>query len=72
MFGLFLLCPLFTIADRTTVKNGLPRKLARRQLLQRLSVHDFMEIQCQNDPRRYSYYYALCSEDTRLCLGFIM
>ena len=26
------------IADRTTVRNGLPRKFARRQLLQQLSV----------------------------------
>ena len=29
----FTLSTLFTIADHTTVKNGLPRKLARRQLL---------------------------------------
>ena len=29
---------LGSIADRTTVRNGLPRKFARRQLLQQLSV----------------------------------
>ena len=34
----FALSTPFTIADHTTVKNGLSRKLARRQLLQRLSV----------------------------------
>ena len=34
----FALSTLFTIADHTTVKNGLSRKLARRQMLQRLSV----------------------------------
>jgi len=32
------LSTLFSIADRSTVKNGLPRKVARRQLLQQLSV----------------------------------
>ena len=30
--------PRYSIADRTTVRNGLPRKFARRQLLQQLSV----------------------------------
>ena len=34
----FALSTFFTIADCTTVKNGLSWKLARRQLLQRLSV----------------------------------
>jgi len=29
---------LFSIADRSTIKNGLPCKVARRQLLQQLSV----------------------------------
>jgi len=34
----FALSTLFTIADRSTVKNGLPWKTARRQLLQQLSA----------------------------------
>jgi len=32
------LATLFSIADRSTVKNGLLCKVARRQLLQQLSV----------------------------------
>ena len=32
------LSTLFSIADRSTVKNGLPSKVARHQLLQQLSV----------------------------------
>ena len=34
----YALSILGSIADRTTVKNGLPQKFARRQLLQQLSV----------------------------------
>ena len=34
----YALSILGSIADRTTVRNGLPRKFARRQLLQQLSV----------------------------------
>ena len=34
----YALSILESIADRTTVRNGLPRKFARRQLLQQLSV----------------------------------
>jgi len=34
----FALSTLFTIADRTTVKSGISRCLARKQLLQLLSV----------------------------------
>jgi len=34
----FALSTLFTIADRTTVKSGISRRLARKQLLQRPSV----------------------------------
>ena len=34
----YTLSILGSIADRTTVRNGLPRKFARRQLLQQLSV----------------------------------
>ena len=34
----FALLTLFTIADRTTVKSGVPRRLVRKQLLQSLSV----------------------------------
>jgi len=32
------LSTLYLTAERSTVKNGLPRKVARRQLLQQLSV----------------------------------
>ena len=34
----YALSILRSIADRTTVRNGLPRNFARRQLLQQLSV----------------------------------
>jgi len=34
----FALLTLFTIAYRTTVKNGVSRQLARKQLLRHLSV----------------------------------
>ena len=34
----YALSILGSIADRTTVRNGLPRKFARHQLLQQLSV----------------------------------
>jgi len=34
----FALSTLFTVADHTTVKSGISRRLARKQLLQRLSV----------------------------------
>ena len=54
----FTLSTLFTIADCTTVKNGLSRKLARRQLLQRLSVTLW-----KYNAKMVLRYYALCSED---------
>ena len=34
----YALSILGPIADRTNVRNGMPRKFARRQLLQQLSV----------------------------------
>ena len=50
----YALSILGSIADRTTVRNGLPRKFARRQLLQQLS--DFVEVQCENDtPPVFAY-----------------
>ena len=55
----FALSTLFTIADHTTVKNGLPRKLARRQSLQRLSVTLW-----KYNAKMVLRHYALCSEDT--------
>ena len=65
----FVLSTLFTTADRTTVKNGLSQKLARRQLLQRLSVTLW-----KYNAKMVLRHYALCSEDTIDfgCLGFIM
>ena len=38
VFGHHMPSILGSIADRTTVRNGLPRKFARRQFLQQLSV----------------------------------
>ena len=55
----FALSTLFKIADHTTVKNGLSQKLARRQLLQRLSVTLW-----KYNAKMVLRYYALCSEDT--------
>ena len=55
----FALSTLFTIADRTTVKSGLSRKLARRQLLQTLSVTLW-----KYNAKMVLRYYSLCSEDT--------
>ena len=54
----FAVSTLFTIVDRTTVKNGLSRKLARRQLLQRLSVTLW-----KYNAKMVLRYYALCLED---------
>ena len=54
----YALSILGCIADRTTVRNGLPRKFARRQLLQQLSVtlwrYNVKMILCQ---------YSLTAED---------
>ena len=55
----FALSALFTIADRTTVKNGLSQKFARRQLLQRLSVTLW-----KYNAKMVLRYCALCLEDT--------
>ena len=55
----FALSTLFTIADHTTIKNGLSQKLARRQLLQRLSVTLW-----KYNAKMILRYYALCSKDT--------
>ena len=55
----FALSTLFTIADRTTVKNGLSQKLAQRQLLQWLSVTLW-----KYNAKMVLRNYALCSEDT--------
>ena len=54
----FALSTLFTIADCTTVKNGLSRKLAR-QLLQQLSVTLW-----KYNAKMVLRHYTLCLEDT--------
>jgi len=54
----YALKTLFIIADRSTVKNGLTRKCARRQLLQQLSV-TLWRYNAQMILRQY----ALTSED---------
>ena len=50
----FALSTLFTIADRTTVKNDPSRKLAWRQLLQRLSMTSW-----KYNAKMVLRYYAL-------------
>jgi len=61
VFGhhLHALSTLFLIADRSTVKNGLPRKVARRQLLQQLSV----TLWCYNARMILRQYALSCDDD---------
>ena len=54
----FALSTLSTIADRTTVKSGIPRQLARKQLLQRLSVTLW-----RYNAKMILRHYGLCPED---------
>ena len=54
----YALNTLFLIADRCTVKNGLTRKCARRQLLQQLSVTLW-----RYNAQMILWQYALTSED---------
>ena len=50
----YALSILGSIADRTTVRNGLPRKFARRQLLQQLSVTLWSGYNAKMILRQYS------------------
>ena len=52
------LSTLSTIADRTTVKSGIPRQFARKQLLQRLSVTLW-----RYNAKMILRHYGLCLED---------
>ena len=54
----FALSTLSTIADRTTVKSGIPRQFARKQLLQRLSVTLW-----RYNAKIILRHYGLCPED---------
>ena len=54
----FALSTLLSIADRSTVKNGLSRKYARRQLLQQLSVSLW-----RYNAKTILRHHALTSED---------
>ena len=54
----FALSTLSTIADRTTVKSGIPRQFARKQLLQRLSVTLW-----RYNAKMILRHYGLCPED---------
>ena len=54
----FALSTLSTIADRTTVKSGIPRQLARKQLLQHLSVTLW-----RYNAKMILRHYGLCPED---------
>ena len=61
----FALSTLFTIVDRTTVKNGVLQKLVRRQLLQWLSVTLW-----KYNAKMVLRHYALCLEGTEDFLRF--
>jgi len=50
----FALKTLYAIADRTTPRSGVPRKVARRNLLKQLSVQFWM-----NNSRMILRYWAL-------------
>ena len=54
----YALSVLGSIADRTTVRNGLPQKFARRQLLQQLSV-----TLCRYNAKMILRQYSLTAED---------
>ena len=54
----FALSTLFTVADHTTVTSGISRRLARKQLLQRLSVTLW-----QYNAKMILRHCALCPED---------
>ena len=54
----YALSILGSIADRTTVRNGLPRKFARRQLLQQLSVTLW-----RYNAKMILHQYSLTAED---------
>ena len=54
----FALSTLSMIADRTTVKSGIPRQFARKQLLQRLSVTLW-----RYNAKMILRHYGLCPED---------
>ena len=54
----FALSTLFIIADWTTIKSGASRKLARKQLIQCLSVTSW-----KYNAKMIVRHYALCPED---------
>ena len=62
----YALSTLFMIADRSTVSNGLLRKLARRQSLQQPSV-----TLCHYNAKMILRQFALSSEDD-LIFGQVM
>ena len=62
----FALSTLFVIADRTTVKSGVFRKLARKQLMHRLSVTLW-----KYNTKMILRHYAPCPEDG-LRLSFVV